>query len=397
MVSFCNIYASNEMKKRSGMLFYGGLAGLALYEILNVYFIMPFPGSQEIDSLNSAYFLHTHRWIFRAFFGILAVAGSAGALSARRRWIPVVALAVTAGIAGLFNLKMTADHMFRQPENLAFVSAGDPQVNDSMIVIAVSWGGEVKAYPIRYLSYHHQVQDTVGGKRVMVTYCNVCRTGSVYEPLVHGKTESFRLVGMDHYNAMFEDKSTGSWWRQANGVAVTGPLTGDSLPLFPSVQLTIGELLRRHPDAQIMLADASAKALYDSTGNFEKGKSISRLTRTDTASWQSKSWVIGVEAGGRSKAYDWKTLKKLGMIQDQVGGVPVLIVLFPDGQGFDAFERPAAESLFRLQGDTLFCSTEAFNLEGKGLTPGTVPLKRLKVRQEFWHSWKTFHPDTERD
>lgn len=385
------------MKRITPILFYTGLAGFTLFEILNVYFIMPFPGSQEINSLNGAYFLYTHRWLFRALFGVMILAGLIRVLTGRRRWIPIVMLLVSAGITGIFNFQMTADHMFRQPKNLSFAPAGDPQVNDSMIVIAVSWGGEVKAYPVRYLSYHHQVQDTVGGKHVMVTYCNVCRTGSVYEPLVNGKAESFRLVGMDHYNAMFEDKSTGSWWRQANGVAVTGPLTGDSLPLVPSVQLSVGELVRRFPDAQIMLADATAKALYDSTGNFEKGKSVSRLTRTDTASWQNKSWVIGVEAGGRSKAYDWKTLKSLGMIQDQVGGVPVLIVLFPDGQGFDAFERPAPESLFRLQGDTLFCSTEAFNLEGKGLTPGTAPLKRLKVRQEFWHSWKTFHPDTERD
>jgi hypothetical protein len=155
-------------------------------------------------------------------------------------------------------------------------------------------------------------------------------------------------------------------------------------------------LLRRFPDAQIMLADAAAKTLYDSLGNFEKGKSLSRLTRSDTASWQQKSWVIGVEAGGRSKAYDWKTLKKQGLIQDQVGGVPVLIVLFPDGQGFDAFKRPASESQFRLQGDTLITGTQAFNLEGQGLTPATPPLTRLKVRQEFWHSWRTFHPDTER-
>ena len=68
------------MKNLTGILFYTGLAGLTLFEILNVYFIMPFPGSQEIDSLNGAYFLYTHRWIFRAFFGILAVAGSTALL-----------------------------------------------------------------------------------------------------------------------------------------------------------------------------------------------------------------------------------------------------------------------------------------------------------------------------
>lgn len=58
----------------------------------------------------------------------------------------------------------------------------------------------------------------------MVTYCTVCRTGRVYSPMVNGKLETFRLVGMDHFNAMFEDASTKSWWRQSNGDCIAGPL-----------------------------------------------------------------------------------------------------------------------------------------------------------------------------
>lgn len=383
------------MKRIASILFYAGLAGLTIFEILNVYFIMPFPGSQEINSLNSAYFLYTKRWIFRAIFIILAVAGSTGAFSAKRRWNPVIAMVATAGVAGLFNLQMTADKMFRQPKELAFARTGESQVNDSMLVIAVAWNGDVKAYPIRYLSYHHQVQDTVGGKRVLVTYCNVCRTGRVYEPLVRGKYESFRLVGMDHYNAMFEDETTKSWWRQANGVAVTGPLAGDTLPEMLSIQLSVRELYRRFPSARVMLADAASKASYDSLGYFEQGKSTSRLTGTDTASWQRKSWVVGVEAEGLSKAYDWKTLIRKRLVEDQIGSVQVMIVLFPDGQGFAAFERPARESDFFVRGDTLFNGKDAYNLEGHAMAPLSHPLKQLKARQEFWHSWKTFHPQTE--
>lgn len=37
-------------------IFYSGLIGLSLFEILNMYFIMPFPGSQEIKSIDTAYF-----------------------------------------------------------------------------------------------------------------------------------------------------------------------------------------------------------------------------------------------------------------------------------------------------------------------------------------------------
>ncbi|WP_199879948.1 DUF3179 domain-containing (seleno)protein [Arundinibacter roseus] len=72
-------------------------------------------------------------------------------------------------------------------------------------------------YPIQNIEYHHQIQDTPGGKLIIVTYCTVCHTGRVFEPIVNGQLETFLLVGMDHFNTMFEDKTTGSWWRQVNG------------------------------------------------------------------------------------------------------------------------------------------------------------------------------------
>ena len=102
--------------------------------------------------------------------------------------------------------------------------------------------GEAKAYPIQFLGYHHQVQDTVGGKPMMVTYCTVCRTGRVFEPVVNGKHEKFRLVGMDHFNAMFEDVTTKSWWRQVSGEAITGKLKGQQLPEVHSTQTSLARL-----------------------------------------------------------------------------------------------------------------------------------------------------------
>ena len=65
-------------------LFYAGLAGSAVFEILNVYFIMPMPGSQRMASLDAAYFVHAYRWFFRIAFLLAVVAGSAGAFRIRR-------------------------------------------------------------------------------------------------------------------------------------------------------------------------------------------------------------------------------------------------------------------------------------------------------------------------
>ena len=80
------------------------------------------------------------------------------------------------------------------------------------LVVGVEIDGDARAYPVQFIGYHHQVRDTVHGAPVIVSFCTVCRTGRVFRPVVDGHPESFRLVGMDHFNAMFEDSTTGSWW-----------------------------------------------------------------------------------------------------------------------------------------------------------------------------------------
>ena len=149
--------------------------------------------------------------------------------------------------------------MFYQPKQKTFAAAATDTTDKNELVIGVAINGEAKAYPIQIIGYHHQVTDTIGRTPVMITYCTVCRTGRVYSPFVNGKKESFRLVGMDHFNAMFEDAATGSWWQQATGKVVAGPLKGTVLKELVSKQLTLAAWLREYPNSHVMQPDPSFK------------------------------------------------------------------------------------------------------------------------------------------
>ncbi|HEX6846522.1 MAG TPA: DUF3179 domain-containing (seleno)protein, partial [Chitinophagaceae bacterium] len=275
----------------------------------------------------------------------------------------------------------------------SLVTAAENQVDSNRLVIGVTHNGEAKAYPIQFIGYHHQVQDTIGGKPMIITYCTVCRTGRVFEPLVNGKHEKFRLVGMDHFNAMFEDATTKSWWRQVNGEAITGKLKGLQLPVVYSTQTSLADWLTLNPNSLVMQADPAFIRSYDSTFKFESGSSKSKLTGTDSLSWKDKSWVIGVKADKESKAWDWNQLKKEKLIHDQIGTTPVLIVLSKNNKSLFAFERPAANSVFTLNGDTLHFDYHRYRIDGKGIDT-LFSLKPLPASQEFWHSWRTFNPGT---
>lgn len=158
--------------------FYIGMAGLILFEIANVYFIMPLPGSQRMNSIDAAYLLYSWRWVFRALFGVLIVVGIRPAVR-QSRWLALAALLAGAGVGYAFNFRMAADHLFYQPSNLQLKSAGNNTVKPDRVVLGVDLNGRARAYPIQYIGYHHQVLDTLGGQPVMVTYCTVCRTGRV--------------------------------------------------------------------------------------------------------------------------------------------------------------------------------------------------------------------------
>lgn len=376
-------------------LFYIGIAGLAVFEILNVYFIMPMPGSQRMNSLDLAYFLYSYRWYFRIVFAVMAIVTVTTVFkTTKQKWIPALAIALAITVTYLFNFRMAADQMFRQPAKLVLKPQAGNTLKDSTIVVGVEYHGEVKAYPIRYIGYHHQVQDSIGGKPVIVTYCTVCRTGRVFEPIVKGKPEKFRLVGMDHFNAMLEDETTKSWWRQVNGEAVTGPLKGETLPEVESFQMSVGQLFRLYPTALVMQADevALSDLKYDSLAKYERGKSKSNLTRTDSLSWNDKSWVIGIEVEGKSRAYDWIETNAKKIVNDKIGNTPVVVAITGDGQSFAAFQRPADSVRFSIRNDSLISAHESFSFSGIGKNSRLV---RLKAYQEFWHSWKTFHPDTD--
>lgn len=373
-------------------LFWLGTIGLIAFEVLNVYFIMPMPGSQRMNSIDTAYFLYQWRWLFRGLFGLMIVVGLFKA-QWKRKWVLVFPLVLTGAVLYMANFKMAADAMFRQPQQLLLADAMDNKVDPDRLVIGVTVNGQAKAYPIQFLGYHHHVQDTVGGKAILVTYCTVCRTGRIYEPLVNGKKENFRLVGMDHFNAMLEDATTKSWWRQATGEAITGKLKGQKLPEILSTQTSLASWLQLYPASLIMQPDPAFIKSYDSTMKFESGASKSKLTGTDSLSWKEKSWVVGIKAGDETKAYDWNKLKTKRLIADQIGEKPVLLVLAADNKSFFAFERPDHTNAFFLNKDTLLYKNHFFRIDGKGIDT-SFSLKQLPAYQEFWHSWQTFNPGT---
>jgi hypothetical protein len=160
---------------------------------------------------------------------------------------------------------------------------------------------------------------------------------------------------------------------------------------IPSQQVTLSEWLSLHPNSLIMQADSTQQDEYSKGFDYETGASRKTLTGTDTISWHDKAWVVGIQANGESKAYDWNRLRREGVVNDEVGGKPIVLALASDHASFFAFERPDPSTRFTLRGDSLVTAGRSYALNGRS---DSGVLKPMFASQEFWHSWRTFHPGT---
>jgi Protein of unknown function (DUF3179) len=386
------------------LLLITGLLLLFAAEILRVYFIMPFPGSQYKNTISLAYWIGNNMIWIRIVALALIIFPLLHIFKNGKNWAKIVlslALVFYGVVFFFFNYRFEADKMFYQPKQKLFVAASADTTDKDKLVIGVAINGEARAYPIQVIGYHHQVMDTIGHTPVMITYCTACRTGRVYSPLINGKKETFRLVGMDHYNAMFEDAATGSWWRQATGEAIAGPMKGRVFKEIAFKQLKLAAWLREYPNSYVMQQDTSFKKDYDELEGYDDGTIKGSLEKRDSASWKRKSWVIGVIHNKASKAYDWNDLVKATLINDSVEGLPVVLALEEDTASFHVYNRlvNGATLHFEKRKNDMFIDENThstWNMEGVciGGTMKGEKLKPVQSYQEFWHSWSTFHPNT---
>jgi hypothetical protein len=382
-----------------------GLLALIIFEFVRVYLIMPLPGSQQFNSIDIAYFLGTNKWVIRliGYLFVIILTVSIWMTIVKKVKLLILFLAtIYIGVFYVFTFKMEADKMFYQPTKVITASLLDNKIPSNKLVIGVVIDSVAIAYPIQLIGYHHQVVDTINNKAIMVTYCTVCRTGRVYSPIVNGKQETFRLVGMDHFNAMFEDQSTKSWWRQSNGECIAGPLKGYKLQEIRSEQAVLSAWSRVHPNTKILQPDPVFKEKFDQMDTYDKGASKGSLTKRDKTSWSNKSWVLGLEDAGNSKTYDWNQLVVQRIIQDSIPNNPIVILLENDTASFHTYSRKMNNDVlsFIKNKDSIWDTNTGslWNYDGiciDGQLKGKV-LTKVASYQEFLHSWEFFHPKSSR-
>jgi hypothetical protein len=323
----------------------------------------------------------------------------------------LVFLAVAAGIATPALTQTPPPAMpykaVHQPEFVAASAA--TFLADDDILLGVVNGRVAKAFPAADLAQHGAVFDTLPDGPVSVTWCGVCNTGIVFHAEVKGRALHFEYDRMVAANEVQKDAETGSSWQQATGEAIDGPLKGTRLRLYPSVRTTWAEWRKRFPQTMVL------KPL---PGYAERMPALSKRIKTVTrvgpegapngaravdARLPPRETVAGLEVGRETVAYPFSALRTARVVNDRVGGLPVLIVHQPSSDTTTAFEarakgrpltfKPANDDASVLVDDETRSTWNAYGLCLDGSLKGTQ-LAHVNLVPQFWFAWSQFRPGT---
>ncbi len=264
-------------------------------------------------------------------------------------------------------------------DNPKFVSSANANgfLKDSDPGIALSLEGTARFYPFQILVWHEIVNDTIpvpsgaegNGKRVLVTYCPLCLSGIVFDPVVRGERVEFGTSGkLWNSNLVMYDRKTNSLWSQILGEAIVGDMTGTKLKVLASDQIRFGEWKKLHPNGEVLSQDTGATRFYgqDPYGDYYTTPGTFFPVDKKDSRLPEKEFILGIVVDGKAKAYWPPAVKKIGTVEDVFEGKTIVAKYEED---IDAVR------LFAKQNDGM--------------------LQRINPFGAFWFSWVAAHPDTE--
>jgi hypothetical protein len=272
----------------------------------------------------------------------------------------------------------------------------DAWLTPSEPVLALRVGGDARAYPLRILIWHEIVNDTVGGRPVVVTYCPLCNSGLVFDRVVGAAVLDFGTSGkLYKSDLVMYDRQTHSLWAQMEGRAIVGSLAGTRLGLVPANTVAYGDFKAIYPGATVLSQETGYARAYGRNPYeaYDRPDSVPFLFQgLPDRRLPPKERVVGVTGGERLVIFfrsgALSALDASRMAESRPIGATGAFSSVVDGRAL-TFEPVAAGFRDRETGSlwTILGQARVGPLVGKRLRP-------IPHVDAFWFAWAAFHPAT---
>lgn len=286
-------------------------------------------------------------------------------------------------------------------------------------VLGVGRKGEFCAYPLRMMSYHHVVNDHLGGPPILVAFDPESGAGAVYDPTANGDTLNFDSAGTRNGQPTLRDRETGSIWSLITGEALSGKLEGRKLVRIPSLILTWKKWAKLHKDSYVLKEDLKESVHYVSRQtpvSYALPESVKKaLPAKLDERLKPDALVLGVEWNGSTKAYTLDSLAQgQGANNDDLGKAGIVTFYDPSSHAASAYFAPSTPNgtnldftkmyAIDLEGERFystdrasdFTNSNSWDIEGNIRQDSRNPsLTKISFTRCRWYAWSSAHPKTE--
>jgi hypothetical protein len=289
-----------------------------------------------------------------------------------------------------------------------FASAESREWLDDEYVIGLALEDQARAYPIRLLSSHELVNDTVDGRAVLISWCPLCFSAIVFDRIVDGRELTFGVSGMLYRdNLVMYDHQTNTLWSQLLGQSLRGALRRQRLTVIPSILTTWAEWKQLHPETLVLSAELlgqyESEVIDPYAGYYTSGAAGLAGEVKHPADIPAKALVVGVQTEGKLRAYPMALMSEVGLIEDELGGVPLLLVFDTPQQVVYVYRRDVAGRTLSFVGtnqphtlqDELTGSTWDWRTgQATGGEMAGSQLTSYRATLTFWFAWAGIFPET---
>jgi hypothetical protein len=306
-----------------------------------------------------------------------------------------------------------------QPKFVSPAEAGD-WLKDQEPLVALELSGDARAYPLQILIWHEIVDEVVGDTPAAITFCPLCNTAIAFDRRVDGQTLRFGTTGNLRRSdlVMWSDDAGETWWQQITGEAIVGDLVGNQLTMLPAQIVSFADFKAAYPRGRVLSRDTGHPRGYGSNpyvGYDSINSSPFLYSGPTDGRLPPMERVVTVELNGETVAYPFSQLTRVQVVNDVVGGMP-LVVLHQGGtvSALDgaviaasrdigaavAFDRSLDGNMLSfLLRDDHFVDDQTgstWDILGRATT-GPLAGKRLRPlvsANHFWFAWAVFKPET---
>lgn len=254
-------------------------------------------------------------------------------------------------------------------------------LDDREPVIALTAGGETRAYPLQILTWHEIVNANLGDVPVAVTFCPLCNTAIVFDRRLDGTVHSFGTTGkLRDSDLVMYDRETESWWQQFSGRALVGELAGERLRQLPAHIVSWRAFRRSHPSSLVLNRKTGFARDYG-TNPYAGYDDVATppffpVRNADDDRLPPKERVVYVEVGSQAFAVPFATLTHRRAMEIETAAGTIVVRW-----------RPGVASAL----DTSEIA------EGRAVGSTTVTLDGTPVPfvEPFWFAVAAFRPDIE--